>query len=52
MIRMWTVTWVATGHRPAAQRYRQASWLNHIEAQFTALRSFTLDGTDHSSPAE
>jgi hypothetical protein len=26
-----------------------ASWLNRIEAQFTALRYFTLDGTDHGS---
>jgi hypothetical protein len=26
-----------------------ASWLNRIEAQFTALRYFTLDGTDHTS---
>ena len=26
-----------------------ASWLNHIEAQFTALRYFALDGTDHES---
>jgi transposase len=26
-----------------------ASWLNRIEAQFTALRYFTLDGTDHRS---
>ncbi|GHD63321.1 hypothetical protein ACFQL8_10010 [Streptomyces goshikiensis] len=24
-------------------------WLNRIEAQFTALRYFTLDGTDHAS---
>jgi hypothetical protein len=24
-----------------------ASWLNRIEAQFQALRYFTLDGTDH-----
>ncbi len=24
------------------------SWLNRIEAQFTALRYFTLDGTDHA----
>jgi hypothetical protein len=29
-----------------------ASHLNRIEAQFTALRYFTLDGTDHSSHAE
>jgi transposase len=26
-----------------------ASWLNRIEAQFAALRYFTLDGTDHES---
>lgn len=26
-----------------------ASWLNRIEAQFTALRYFALDGTDHES---
>jgi transposase len=29
-----------------------ASWLNRIEAQFTALRYFALDGTDHGSHAE
>jgi hypothetical protein len=29
-----------------------ASWLNRIEAQFTALRYFTLDGTDHASHSE
>lgn len=29
-----------------------ASWLNRIEAQFTALRYFTLDGTDHASHQE
>lgn len=28
-----------------------ASWLNRIEAQFTALRYFALDGTDHESHA-
>jgi transposase len=28
------------------------SWLNRIEAQFTALRYFALDGTDHASHAE
>jgi hypothetical protein len=28
------------------------SWLNRIEAQFTALRYFTLDGTDHASYKE
>ena len=29
-----------------------ASWLNRIEAQFTALRYFALDGTDHPSHEE
>jgi transposase len=29
-----------------------ASWLNRIEAQFTALRYFALDGTDHRSHHE
>ena len=28
------------------------SWLNRIEPQFTALRYFTLDGTDHESHRE
>ena len=28
------------------------SWLNRIEAQFTALRYFALDGTDHNSHRE
>ncbi|MEJ7722990.1 MAG: hypothetical protein WKF64_01695 [Ilumatobacteraceae bacterium] len=28
------------------------SWLNRIEAQFQALRYFTLDGTDHGSHEE
>jgi hypothetical protein len=29
-----------------------SSWLNRIEAQFTALRYFALDGTDHASHKE
>jgi hypothetical protein len=29
-----------------------SSWLNRIEAQSTALRYFTLDGTDHASHKE
>jgi transposase len=29
-----------------------SSWLNRIEAQFAALRYFTLDGTDHASHKE
>jgi len=29
-----------------------SSWLNRIEAQFTALRYFALDGTDHRTHQE
>ena len=29
-----------------------SSWLNRIEAQFTALRYFALDGTDHATHQE
>ena len=29
-----------------------ASWLNRIEPQFTALRYFAVDGTDHRDHAE
>jgi hypothetical protein len=29
-----------------------SSWLNRIEAQFTALRYFALDGADHRSHKE
>ncbi|MCK9893748.1 hypothetical protein MXD60_03925 [Frankia sp. AgB32] len=28
-----------------------SSWLNRLEAQFTALRSFALDGTAHRAQA-
>ena len=28
---------------------RTSSWLNRIKAQFTAVRSFCLDATDHES---
>ena len=29
-----------------------SSWLNRVEAQFTALRHFALNGTDHASHKE
>jgi transposase len=29
-----------------------SSWLNRVEAQFTALRYLALDGTDHASHQE
>jgi hypothetical protein len=31
---------------------KHSSCLNRIEAQFTALRYFTLDGTDHADHGE
>jgi hypothetical protein len=38
--------------RRAGLRTDHAPWLNRIEAQFQALRYFTLDGTDHRSHEE
>ena len=29
-----------------------SSWMNRIEAQFTALREFALNGTDHTTHRE
>jgi hypothetical protein len=44
--------WAAANNVELAYTPTNASWLNRIEAQFTALRYFTLDGTDHSSHRE
>jgi len=41
--------WAAANNAEIAYTPANASWLNRIEAQFTALRYFTLDGTDHPS---
>jgi transposase len=41
--------WAAANNVELAYVPFYASWLNRIEAQFTALRYFTLDGTDHDS---
>jgi transposase len=41
--------WAATNNVELAYVPTNASWLNRIEAQFQALRYFTLDGTDHQS---
>ncbi|MFB6940375.1 IS630 family transposase [Streptomyces sp. NPDC056305] len=45
-------TWAAANNVEIAYTPTNSSWLNHIEAQFTALRYFTLDGTDHASHKE
>ncbi len=41
--------WAADNNVELADVPFYASWLNRIEAQFTALRYFALDGTDHES---
>jgi transposase len=45
-------TWAAASNVEIAYTPTNSSWLNRIEAQFTALRYFTLDGTDHASHKE
>jgi transposase len=44
--------WAAANNVELAYVPFYASWLNRIEAQFTALRYFALDGTDHPSHDE
>jgi hypothetical protein len=44
--------WAAANNLELAYVPTNASWLNRIEAQFQALRYFTLDGTDHASHHE
>ncbi len=41
--------WAAAANVEIAYTPSNASWLNRIEAQFTALRYFALDGTDHAT---
>jgi transposase len=41
--------WAKANNVELAYVPTNASWLNRIEAQFQALRYFTLDGTDHRS---
>ena len=45
-------TWAKASNVEIAYTPTNSSWLNRIEAQFTALRYFTLDGTDHPSHKE
>jgi len=44
--------WAKENNTEIADTPSNCSWLNRIEAQFTALRYFALDGTDHSSHRE
>jgi transposase len=44
--------WAAANNVELAYVPFYGSWLNRIEAQFTALRYFALDGTDHADHHE
>jgi transposase len=44
--------WAAANNVEIAYTPFYGSWLNRIEPQFTALRYFTLNGTDHQSHRE
>jgi transposase len=44
--------WAAANNVELAYVPFYGSWLNRIEAQFTALRYFALDGTDHPTHEE
>jgi hypothetical protein len=44
--------WASANNVELAYTPTDSSWLNRIEAQFTALRYFTLDGIDHASHKE
>jgi transposase len=44
--------WAESNNVELAYTPTYSSWLNHIEAQFQALRSFALDGTDQASHKE
>jgi transposase len=44
--------WAQANNVEIAYTPTNSSWLNSIEAQFTALRYFALDGTDHRSHKE
>jgi transposase len=44
--------WAAASNAELAYTPTNASWWNRIEAQFTALRYFALDGTDHATHQE
>ena len=44
--------WAAANNTEIAYTPTNSSWLNRIQAQFTALRYFALDGTDHATHQE
>jgi transposase len=44
--------WAAASNVEIACTPTNSSWMNRIECQFTALREFTLNGTDHATHRE
>ena len=44
--------WAAANNAEIACVPTNSSWMNRIEAQFTALREFALNGTDHATHRE
>jgi transposase len=44
--------WAAASNVEIACTPTNSSWLNRVQAQFTALRSFVLDGTGHATHEE
>jgi transposase len=44
--------WATANNVEFAYTPTNSSWLNRVEVQFTALRYFALDGTDHASHTE
>jgi transposase len=44
--------WAAASNAEIAYTPTNSSWMNRIECQFTALREFTLNGTDHATHRE
>jgi len=44
--------WAAASNAEIAYTPTNSSWLNRVEAQFTALRYFALDGTGHATHQE
>ena len=44
--------WAAASNVEIAYTPTNSSWMNRLECQFTALREFTLNGTDHATHRE
>ena len=44
--------WAAASNAEIAYTPTNCSWMNRLECQFTALREFTLNGTDHVTHRE